>query len=402
MSLSLFDVLAGGLLQMGWGAMLIYLLVVTQITIFAVTLYLHRSQAHRGVDFHPVIAHFFRFWTWLTTSMITKEWVAIHRKHHAKCETEEDPHSPMIKGIGNVFWRGVELYREARGDRASIEQYGKGAPDDWVERRIYTPHPLAGPTLLLFVSFALFGVMGVAVWAIQMAWIPFWAAGVVNGLGHWWGYRNFETSDTATNLTPWGVWIGGEELHNNHHAFPSSAKFALRRWEFDIGWAAIRTLQAVGLAKVLRVAPSLDIRPNIPMPDTDTLKALLTHRFQAMTDYQRCVLKPALREEARAAGARLRALLPRKLQKGLADDGRWLQPDAREQLQQWVAQRPRIHTLIEYRARLSAVLETRSQSASETLQQLQAWCREAEASGIEALQAFSLRMKGYALQPARA
>ncbi len=402
MSSSLIDFLAGGLLQMGWGALLIYLLVVTQITIFAVTLYLHRSQAHRGVDFHPVIAHFFRFWVWITTSMITKEWVAIHRKHHAKCETEEDPHSPMVKGIGNVFWRGVELYREARGDRVSIEQYGKGAPNDWIERHVYARHPLVGPTLLLFVSFALFGFMGVAVWAIQMAWIPFWAAGVVNGLGHWWGYRNFETSDTATNLTPWGVWIGGEELHNNHHAFPSSAKFALRRWEFDIGWAAIRTLQAVGLAKVLRVAPSLDLRPNIPMPDTDTLKALLTHRFQAMTDYQHSVLKPALREEARIAGAKLRALLPRKLQKGLADDGRWLKPDAREQLQQWVAQRPRIHTLVEYRARLAAVLETRSQSANDTLQQLQAWCREAEASGIQALEEFSLRMKGYALQPARA
>ena len=402
MSSSLIDFLAGGLLQMGWGALLIYLLVVTQITIFAVTLYLHRSQAHRGVDFHPVIAHFFRFWVWITTSMITKEWVAIHRKHHAKCETEEDPHSPMVKGIGNVFWRGVELYREARWDRASIEQYGKGAPSDWIERHVYTRHPLAGPTLLLLVSFALFGFMGVAVWAIQMAWIPFWAAGVVNGLGHWWGYRNFETTDTATNLTPWAVWIGGEELHNNHHAFPSSAKFALRRWEFDIGWAAIRVLQTVGLAKVLRVAPSLDLRPNIPMPDTDTLKALLTHRFQAMTDYQHTVLKPALREEARIAGAKLRALLPRKLQKGLADDGRWLKPDAREQLQQWVAQRPRIHTLVEYRARLAAVLETRSQSANDTLQQLQAWCREAEASGIQALQEFSLRMKGYALQPVRA
>lgn len=402
MSLSLFDFLAAGLLQAGWGPLLIYLLVATQITIFAVTLYLHRSQAHRGVDFHPVVAHFFRFWTWLTTSMITKEWVAIHRKHHAKCETEEDPHSPMIKGIGNVFWRGVELYREARGDRASIEQYGKGAPDDWIERNIYTRHPLAGPTLLLFVSFALFGAMGVAVWAIQMAWIPFWAAGVVNGLGHWWGYRNFETTDTATNLTPWGVWIGGEELHNNHHAFPSSAKFALRRWEFDIGWAAIRTLETIGLAKVLRVAPSLDIRPNIQMPDTDTLKALLTHRFQAMTDYQRKVLVPALREEARIAGAKLRAMLPRKLEKGLVDDGRWLKPDAREQLQQWIDQRPRIRTLVEYRARLAAVLETRSQSANDTLQQLQAWCREAEASGIEALQEFSLRMKGYSLQPVRA
>ena len=402
MSLSLFDFLAAGLLQPGWGPLLIYLLVATQITIFAVTLYLHRSQAHRGVDFHPVIAHFFRFWTWLTTSMITKEWVAIHRKHHAKCETEEDPHSPMIKGIGNVFWRGVELYREARGDRASIEQYGKGAPNDWIERNVYTRHPLAGPTLLLFVSFALFGVMGVAVWAIQMAWIPFWAAGVVNGLGHWWGYRNFETTDTATNLTPWAVWIGGEELHNNHHAFPSSAKFALRRWEFDIGWAAIRTLETVGLAKVLRVAPSLDIRPNIHMPDTDTLKALLTHRFQAMTDYQHKVLVPALRDEARIAGARLRAMLPRKLEKGLVDDGRWLKPDAREQLQQWIDQRPRIRTLVEYRARLAAVLETRSQSANDTLLQLQAWCREAEASGIEALQEFSLRMKGYSLQPVRA
>lgn len=402
MSLSLFDFLAAGLLQPGWGPLLIYLLVATQITIFAVTLYLHRSQAHRGVDFHPVIAHFFRFWTWLTTSMITKEWVAIHRKHHAKCETEEDPHSPMIKGIGNVFWRGVELYREARGDRASIEQYGKGAPNDWIERNVYTRHPLAGPTLLLFVSFALFGVMGVAVWAIQMAWIPFWAAGVVNGLGHWWGYRNFETTDTATNLTPWAVWIGGEELHNNHHAFPSSAKFALRRWEFDIGWAAIRTLETVRLAKVLRVAPSLDIRPNIHMPDTDTLKALLTHRFQAMTDYQHKVLVPALRDEARIAGARLRAMLPRKLEKGLVDDGRWLKPDAREQLQQWIDQRPRIRTLVEYRARLAAVLETRSQSANDTLLQLQAWCREAEASGIEALQEFSLRMKGYSLQPVRA
>ncbi len=401
MSLSLFDFLAAGLLQPGWGSLLIYLLVATQITIFAVTLYLHRSQAHRGVDFHPVIAHFFRFWTWLTTSMITKEWVAIHRKHHAKCETEDDPHSPMIKGIGHVFWRGVELYREARGDRASIEQYGKGAPNDWIERNVYTRHPLAGPTLLLFVSFALFGAMGVAVWAIQMAWIPFWAAGVVNGLGHWWGYRNFETTDTATNLTPWGVWIGGEELHNNHHAFPSSAKFALRRWEFDIGWAAIRSLETIRLAKVLRVAPSLDIRPNIQMPDTDTLKALLTHRFQAMTDYQRKVLMPALREESRIAGARLRAMLPRKLEKGLVDDGRWLKPDAREQLQQWIDQRPRIRTLVEYRARLAAVLESRSQSANDTLQQLQAWCREAEASGIDALQEFSRRMKGYSLQPVR-
>jgi len=392
------EFLSHGLLQAGWVSLALYLLVATQLTIFSVTLYLHRSMAHRGVDFHPLVAHVFRFWTWLTTSMITKEWVAIHRKHHAKCETEEDPHSPVQKGIGNVFWRGVELYREARGQREDIEKYGKGCPDDWIERHLYTPHATMGPTLLLFVSFALFGFAGVAIWAIQMLWIPFWAAGVVNGLGHWWGYRNFVTDDTATNLTPWGVWIGGEELHNNHHAFPSSAKFALRKWEFDIGWAVIKSCEKLGLARVLRVAPSLSVRPNIAAPDGDTLKALLAIRFQAMTDYQREVLKPALREEARAAGAKLRSLLPRPLRKALADDGRWLKPDARQQLSSWVAQRPRIRALVEHRARLAAVLEARSQNAADTLHHLQAWCHEAEASGIRALQEFSARLKGYSLQ----
>ena len=400
MPASLLDFLASGLLQSGWVGLFVYFLVVTQLTIFSVTLYLHRSQAHRGVDFHPVLAHFFRFWTWLTTSMITREWAAIHRKHHAKCETEDDPHSPMHKGIGNVLWKGGDMYREARLDRASIEQYGKGCPDDWIERHLYTPHATMGPVAMLLVNFVLFGAWGVAIWAIQMAWIPFWAAGVINGLGHWWGYRNFETTDTATNLTPWGVWIGGEELHNNHHAFPSSAKFALRKWEFDIGWAAIKLLESVKLAKVLRVAPTLDLRPNIHVPDGETLKALVAHRFQAMTDYQRNVLKPALREEAAAAGAKLRALLPRKLRKGMVDDGRWLKPDARAQLQAWIASKPRIQTLIEYRARLSEVLESRSHDAGEKLKRLQAWCAEAEASGVRALQEYAVRLRGYALVPA--
>ena len=400
MPASLLDFLASGLLQSGWVGLFVYFLVVTQLTIFSVTLYLHRSQAHRGVDFHPVLAHFFRFWTWLTTSMITKEWAAIHRKHHAKCETEDDPHSPMHKGIGNVLWKGGDMYREARLDRASIEQYGKGCPDDWIERHLYTPHATMGPVAMLLVNFVLFGAWGVAIWAVQMAWIPFWAAGVINGLGHWWGYRNFETTDTATNLTPWGVWIGGEELHNNHHAFPSSAKFALRKWEFDIGWAAIKLLESVKLAKVLRVAPTLDLRPNIHVPDAETLKALVAHRFQAMTDYQRNVLKPALREEAAAAGAKLRALLPRKLRKGMVDDGRWLKPDARAQLQAWIASKPRIQTLIEYRARLSEVLESRSHDAAEKLKRLQAWCAEAEASGVRALQDYAARLRGYALVPA--
>ncbi|MDO5505016.1 MAG: fatty acid desaturase [Pseudoxanthomonas suwonensis] len=402
MPASFLDFLSSGLLQWGWGAMALYLLVVTQITIFTVTLYLHRSQAHRGVDFHPALAHFFRFWSWLTTSMITREWVAIHRKHHAKCETEDDPHSPQFKGIGNVFWRGVELYRDARRDRASIEQYGKGCADDWIERRLYTPLATLGPTVLLLLSFALFGFKGVAVWAIQMLWIPFWAAGVVNGLGHWWGYRNFATADTATNLSPWAVWIGGEELHNNHHAFPSSAKFALRRWEFDIGWAAIRGLEVLRLAKVLRVAPSLDVRPNIQVPDMDTMKALLAHRFQAMTDFQRRVFKPVLREEAAQRGQKLRKLMPRKLRRGLIDDGRWLTPEARAQLQARVAASPRMQKLVEYRRELAAVLEARSQNAAESLARLQAWCQQAEASGIRALEEYAARLRGYALAPARA
>jgi len=394
---TLINFLTGGVVGLGWWGMGLVLLVFTQLTIFAVTLYLHRSQAHRGVDFHPVIAHFFRFWTWLTTSMITKEWVAIHRKHHAKVETEEDPHSPVTKGIGTVFWRGVELYREARGMRADIEQYGRGAPEDWIERHLYTPHANLGPVALFALNLLLFGLPGVALWAIQMAWIPFWAAGVVNGLGHWWGYRNFESADTSTNLTPWAFWIGGEELHNNHHAFPSSARFSMRRWEFDIGWAAIRGLQAVGLAKVLRVAPSMDVRPNIAVPDAETLKALLSHRFQAMTDYQRNVFVPALREEAAFAGAKLRKLLPRRMRRGLVNDGRWLKPDCRAELSSWVEQRPRIRVLVEHRARLAALLEARGNDAAERLKLLQAWCHEAEASGIAALQNYAARLKGYAL-----
>ena len=396
---ALLQFLTSGLVGLGWPGLLVVLLVFTQLTIFSVTLFLHRSQAHRGVDFHPVLNHFFRFWTWLTTSMITREWVAIHRKHHARVETEQDPHSPQTRGIGKVLREGAELYREARNDRASIEQYGKGAPDDWIERHLYTPHANLGPVVLAVVNLVLFGLPGIALWAIQMSWIPFWAVGVVNGLGHWWGYRNFESADTSTNLTPWGVWIGGEELHNNHHAFPSSARFSMRRWEFDIGWAAIKGLEKIGLAKVLRVAPSLDIRPNIAVPDGETLRALLSHRFQAMTDYQRNVLKPALREEAAAAGARLRELLPRRMRRGLVDDGRWLKPEAREQLRSWVSQRPRIQALVEHRARLAALLEARSHDAAERLHQLQAWCQEAEASGIRALQEYSLRLKGYALAP---
>lgn len=386
--------LSNGLTGAGWGTILVYLLVMTQLTIFTVTLYLHRCQTHRGIDLHWSISHFFRFWGWLTTGMVTKEWVAVHRKHHAKVETAEDPHSPQIYGIKKVFWDGVALYRDASEVKEDLEKYGRGTPDDWIERRLYSGHPYWGPALMAVIDLALFGVIGGAVWAVQMIWIPFWAAGFVNGIGHWWGYRNFESSDTATNLVPWGVWIGGEELHNNHHAFPSSAKFALRKWEFDIGWAAICVLRAVGLAKVLRVAPTLDVRPNVHLPDAETLKAVLTHRFQAMTDYYRGVIVPTLRDEAQHAGENLKAV-PRRLRRALADGGRWLDTEGSDKLQAVLAKRPNLRVVCDFRNRLAALMEQRG--AEQALKGLQQWIVEAEQSGIRALQDFAERLKGYAV-----
>ncbi len=391
---SVVDFLSNGLADASWPMLVLCFLITSQLTIFSVTLYLHRSQAHRGVDFHPVLAHFFRFWAWFTTAMVTKEWVAIHRKHHAKCETAEDPHSPQIYGIRKVLFDGVDLYRQARRDSSITEKYGRGTPDDWLERRVYGRYPELGPTLLLFILFAMFGLWGVVIWAAQMIWIPLMAAGVINGLGHWWGYRNVESDDTSTNLTPWGLIVGGEELHNNHHAFPSSAKFSLRNFEFDIGWMMIRIFSVVRLAKVMRVAPSLDIRDDIHAPDTDTIKALLTHKFQVMTDYFRGVIVPTMRVELSQAGASIKDL-PRRLRKALSSGGRWLDTDARERLGSWVSQRPAMATVMEYRARLQQLMEGRNGEAM--LEGLKQWCREAEESGNRALQDFAARIKGYRL-----
>ncbi len=240
--------IAGGLTQATWWQVVIFTLVVTHITIVSVTVFLHRSQAHRGLDLHPAVAHFFRFWLWLATGMVTREWVAIHRKHHARCEREGDPHSPAVFGLAQVFFRGAELYRDEARNAETLARYGHGTPDDWIERTLYSRHNLLGVGLMLVLDLVLFGVVGLTVWAVQMAWIPFWAAGVVNGLGHAWGYRNFVCPDDSTNVVPWGLLIGGEELHNNHHAYGTSAKFSSRWYEFDLGWAYIRILQALGLA----------------------------------------------------------------------------------------------------------------------------------------------------------
>ncbi len=389
-----------GISQASYWQMALVFAVAAQLTMMSTTLYLHRSATHRGVDLHPVVSHFLRFWNWFTTAMVTKEWVAIHRKHHARCETAEDPHSPRFAGINKVLWQGVELYQEAAKDPELLEKYGKGTPDDWVERHLYAGRRNLGISILFVVNVTLFGLPGLAMWALQMALMPFSAAGVINGLGHWWGYRNFDTADTATNLTPWGLLIGGEELHNNHHAFPSSAKFALRKFEFDIGWAVLWTLQKLHLAKVLRVAPALDVRPNIAVPDTETLKAMMTHRWHVATDYFSTVLKPQLKSQVKSEARALR--LPRGLRRALRSDGRWLDDARRERMQGYIAARPQLVQLMEFRRRLLAIYEIRSAEAEARMDALKAWCREAEASGIEALQEFSRRLKGYALVPARA
>ena len=393
---TLLNFASHGLSRSGWPGIALYLLVTTQLTIFTVTLYLHRSQAHRGVDFHPLVSHVLRFWSWLSTGMVTKEWVAVHRKHHANCETEADPHSPQVLGIGKVFFQGAELYRVAAANEGDLEKYGRGTPDDWLERHVYSKYPYLGVSLMMVIDLLLFGALGAAIWAVQMAWIPFWAAGVVNGVGHWWGYRNFETADTATNLTPWGFWIGGEELHNNHHAFPSSAKFALRKWEFDIGWAAIRLFEKLRLATVLRVAPTLDLRPNVHLPDADTVKALLSHRFHVMSDYFRGVIVPTLREDAANAVGGVKSL-PRKLRKALGNGGRWLDAASRERMDAFTEKHPKLATVCEFRARLAALTERNGRNGEALLDSLREWCHEAEATGIRTLADFAARLKGYRL-----
>jgi stearoyl-CoA desaturase (delta-9 desaturase) len=391
MSPDLIDWSLHGLIHASYWQMVLYFLVVSQVTMMTTTLYLHRSATHRGADLHPALGHFFRFWSWLTTATVTKEWVAVHRKHHARCETAEDPHSPRFAGINTVLWRGAELYQDAAKDKDMLDKYGKGTPDDWLERNVYTPYSTAGVLILLVASFAVFGLPGIVIWAMQMMLMPFCAAGVINGLGHWWGYRNFDTADTATNLTPWGLLIGGEELHNNHHAFPSSAKFALRRFEVDVGWAVLWTLQKLRLAKVLRVAPQLDVRPNIAVPDAETLRAMMVHRWQVATDYFSTVIKPQFKTEAKG--------LPRRLRKAFRSEGRWLDAAHRERMHAFVAARPQLAMLMDYRQRLLAIYEMKSAEAEAKMDALRAWCHEAEASGILALQEFSMRLKGYSLVP---
>jgi len=281
-------------------------LLMTHLTIISVTVFLHRHQAHRALELHPLMSHLFRLWLWLTTGMRTREWVAIHRKHHVKCETEEDPHSPQVLGLKRVMWQGAELYRQEAEVSETLEKYGKGTPDDWLERHVYH-YSFAGIGLMMLIDLLLFGAAGLTVWAVQMVWIPFWAAGVINGVGHYWGYRNYECPDASTNIAPWGILIGGEELHNNHHTFPNSAKLSSKRWEFDIGWMYIRLMEMLGLARVKKVARRPLLGEPKPTLDMDTVRAVLTHRFQVMSHYSRDVILPVCHMELKNAGENSRA-----------------------------------------------------------------------------------------------
>jgi stearoyl-CoA desaturase (delta-9 desaturase) len=395
--------LSHGLFPLPWWGYVVFTLVVTHVTIACVTIFLHRAQAHRALDLAPPVSHFFRFWLWLTTGMVTKEWVAIHRKHHAKCETPEDPHSPQTRGIETVFWKGTELYRAESKNLETIDKYGRGTPDDWIERNLYTRYSWQGVGLMLAVNLTLFGPIGATIWAIQMAWIPITAAGIINGIGHYWGYRNFASADASTNIVPWGIIIGGEELHNNHHAYGSSAKLSSRWYEFDIGWMYIRLLAAAKLAQVRKVAPRLKVdKDGKAVPDLDTLQAVITHRYTVVTAYARtlkatCATELAALRERAGRGELTDVPSVRRLKRWLSGDGVNPLPEGqRATLAQALEKSSALNTIYAMRQELNGLWERSTESSEQLLARLQDWCRRAEASGIAPLAQFSVQLKRYA------
>lgn len=389
-----------GLIQLPWWGYFLVLMVLTQLTIFAVTLYLHRCQAHRALELHPIISHFFRFWLWLTTGMITKEWTAVHRKHHARVETDEDPHSPQARGIRKVFFEGTELYRIEARNQETLERFGEGTPDDWIERNLYIRHSYLGIWIMFAIDVLLFGPLGLTMWALQMAWIPLFAAGVVNGIGHYWGYRNYECKDASRNIIPLGVFIGGEELHNNHHAFATSAKFSAKWWEFDSGWGVIKLLKTLRLATPKRVVPILTMQPNKKDIDIDTLTALITHRLQVMSRYTREVVLPAISEERKRAGKTGQALLQRA-RTLLIRDSSIMKTSQKIRLARVLENFQSLRVIYQFRMKLQDIWSASTASQKELIEALQDWCQQAEATRIEALSRFSNRLKTYVPQQAR-
>jgi stearoyl-CoA desaturase (Delta-9 desaturase) len=389
--------LLSGLVDLPWWGYALAALGLTHVTIAAVTIYLHRCQAHRALELHPLPSHFFRFWLWLTTGMVTKEWAAVHRKHHAKCETADDPHSPQVFGINRVLWGGVFLYIKEGRNRETLERYGHGTPDDWIERRLYSKHAVLGIVLLLAAYLLCFGVLpGVLMWVVQMVWIPFWAAGVINGVGHYVGYRSYDVPDASTNIVPWGILIGGEELHNNHHAFASSAKLSSKWYELDIGWIYIRILEALGLASVKKVAPRPRFAAAKPAADLDTLHAIIANRYDVLSRYAKS-LKRTYSEELE----RLKRWSPRDAEvlrslKNALLRGQAAAGAERARLAETLKKSRALSTAIAMRQELAALWERSSASKEQLLRHLQDWCRRAESSGIAPLVDFSYRLRSYA------
>lgn len=385
-----------GLLDLPVWQLILVALGLTHVSIVSVTLYLHRHSAHNSLDLHPALAHFFRFWLWLTTATVTKEWTAIHRKHHATTETEDDPHSPVVLGLKKVLTQGAEVYAEAVTPE-TLERFGKRTPEDWVERNVYTRHRALGITLMAVINLALFGVHGIWIWAVQMMWMPIWAAGVVNGVGHYFGYRNFECRDNARNIVPWGVLVGGEELHNNHHTYPNSSKLSRRWYELDIGWGYIRLFQMLGLATPKGYRPIAQRVPGKQAVDVETVQAITNNRFDIMRQYRKRVLKPALRQQKKRMADDLRPVL-RRARKLVVRDQELIEPQERQRLDSLLSRDAVLRQIHDKSQELQALWHRRGLKPQEKLQALLEWCREAEASGIRHLEEFSAHLRSYALR----
>ena len=389
--------LADGLLAMSWWQVLLATLAMTHVTIAAVTIFLHRTQAHRALELHAIPSHFFRFWLWLTTGMVTKEWVAIHRKHHAKCETVDDPHSPVTRGINAVLLTGSEMYRAEAKNALTLEKYGHGTPDDWIERNLYSRFHWQGVALMMIINLLFFGALGATVWAVQMLWIPICAAGIINGVGHYWGYRNFETADASTNIMPWGVVIGGEELHNNHHTYPTAARFSVKRYEFDMGWLYIRALGLLGLAQVRKTPPLLTLGSVKMMADSKTLEAVIANRYEVMARYaqelRRAVTAEVDRLKRQGATHKVRLADLKLAQRWLHRDEAKIPTAVKPQLANAMDANPGLAMLVAMREELRQLWTRTNVSAEQLVSDLQAWCKKAEASGIVALEEFSLKLR---------
>jgi len=387
-----------GILDLPWWGYVVTTLVLTHITIASVTIYLHRHSAHRALDLSPIVSHFFRFWLWLTTGMVTKEWTAIHRKHHAKVETADDPHSPVVAGINKVMWEGSELYRAESKNLETLEKYGHGTPDDWIERNLYSRFSWQGVAVMLILDVLLFGPIGITMWAVQMLWIPFFAAGVINGIGHYWGYRNFACADASMNIVPWGILIGGEELHNNHHAYGTSAKLSSRWYEFDIGWMYIRILESMRLATVRKVAPRVRFDRAKAAPDLATLQAIITHRYAVATSYAKSLKAACATEIASLRERHAHVDLPslRRIKRWLASDENVLPETERARLAQTLDRSTVLQQIYHMRQELASLWGRSTESSEQLLARLQDWCHRAEASGIPPLAQFSLQLKRYA------